>query len=367
MEHPRKFTVELTNKTIFRTILWIVASVLVFRFLGHISHIITLFFAAFFLALALNPVVTWARHRLKIKSRALATAVAYLIIVLFFIVFFILVTPPLVRQTREFITNIPQNVQHFQSQDTKLSHVVQKLKLNTKIDQSARDFASNYSNFGGKILDTGRRIMEAVASILAVLVMTFMMLVEGPKWFELYFNSLPDRKRVRQKRIAHKMYKAVTGYVNGQVIIAAVAGTFAFLTLEIAGQILNVPSNAVALGGIVFVFGIIPLFGNPIAATIVILVSLLNSFTLAVVMAIYFVIYFFIENHTFQPYVQARLNDLTPLMVFVAALIGVAFGGILGAIVAIPAASSLKIIAEDYYERRNDQKPDIDKEQVKVA
>jgi predicted PurR-regulated permease PerM len=75
-----------------------------------------------------------------------------------------------------------------------------------------------------------------------------------------------------------------------------------FLTLEIAGQVLDVPSNAVALGGIVFVFGIIPLFGNPIAATIVVLVSLLNSATLALIMAIYFVVYFFIENHTFQPY-----------------------------------------------------------------
>jgi predicted PurR-regulated permease PerM len=275
-----------------------------------------------------------------------------------------LVTPPLVNQTREFISNIPQNIQHFQNQDSRLSRTVQKFHLDKKINQTASDFSSNYSNFGGKLLDTGKRVLEAVASIFAVLVMTFMMLVEGPKWFELYFNSLPERKRSRQKKIATKMYKAVTGYVNGQVIIAAIAGTLAFLTLEIAGQILGVPSNAVALGGIVFVFGIIPLFGNPIAATIVVLVSLLNSVTLAAIMAIYFVIYFFIENHTFQPYVQSRLNDLTPLMVFIAALIGVAFGGILGAIVAIPAASTVKILAEDYYERRTNHKPTIDQEAI---
>jgi predicted PurR-regulated permease PerM len=109
----------------------------------------------------------------------------------------------------------------------------------------------------------------------------------------------------------------------------------------------------------VFVFGIIPLFGNPIAATIVVLVSLLNSVTLAAIMAIYFVIYFFIENHTFQPYVQARLNNLTPLMVFIAALIGVAFGGILGAIVAIPVASAIKILTEDFYERRQTNNPHV--------
>jgi predicted PurR-regulated permease PerM len=356
MEPARKVTVEVTNKTIVRTILWIVVTVVFFKFVGQISHIITLVFAAFFLALALNPVVSWSRRMLKIKSRAQATAVSYLMVVLFLIVFFVLITPPLVRQTREFISNIPENVAQFQHQNTTLARGVSRFHLDEKLNQGARDFASNYSNVGGKLLDTGKRIAETVASIFAVLVMAFMMLVEGPRWFDLYFNNLPERKRARQKKIASKMYKAVTGYVNGQVIIAAVAGVFAFLTLEIAGQIIDAPSNAVALGGIVFVFGIIPLFGNPIAATIVILVSLLNSATLALIMAIYFVVYFFIENHTFQPYVQSRLNDLTPLMVFIAALTGVAFGGILGAIVAIPAASAIKILVEDYFERRTDNK-----------
>jgi predicted PurR-regulated permease PerM len=360
----RKTTVEVTNQTIVRAILWIVATIILFKFLAMVSHVITLIFAAFFLALALNPVVSWSRRRLKIKSRAQATAVSYLMVVVFLTAFFILVTPPLVRQTREFISNIPQNVQHFQNQDSSLARAVERYHLDEKLNQGAKDFASNYSDFGGKLLDTGKRIAEAIASIFAVLVMTFMMLVEGPKWLELYFGNLPERKGKRQRRLASKMYRAVTGYVNGQVIIAAIAGTFAFLTLEIAGQILNVPSNAVALGGIVFVFGIIPLFGNPIAATLVVIVSLLNSVTLALIMAIYFVIYFFIENHTFQPYVQSRLNDLTPLMVFIAALIGVAFGGILGAIVAIPSASAVKILAEDYYERRNDRKPAINREEL---
>jgi len=82
---------------------------------------------------------------------------------------------------------------------------------------------------------------------------------------------------------------------------------------------------------------------------------LINSVTLGIVMLIYFIIYFFIENHTFQPYIQSRLNELTPLTVFVAAILGVSFGGLLGAIIAIPAASAVKILVEDYFERRRDR------------
>lgn len=364
MEPSRKVTVNITNRTIVRTILWVVGTIILFKLIGQTSHILTLIFSAFFLALALNPVVSWVRRKLKIESRARATAVSYLMVVIFLGVFFALVIPPLVRQTQEFIKEVPQTVANFQSQDSSLARSVQKYHLDKRLTEGAKSFASNYSDFGSTLLDTGKRVAEAVASLFAVLVMTFMMLVEGPKWFELYFGTLSEKKRKHQQKLANRMYKSVSGFVNGQVILAAVAGTFAFIALEIAGQVLNVPSNAAALAGIVAVFGIIPLFGNPIAATLVVLVSLLNSVTLAVVMAIYFIIYFFIENHTFQPYLQSKLNELTPLLVFVAAIIGVSLGGILGAVVAIPAASAIKILVEDYFENRQHKRPAIENEQI---
>lgn len=348
----RKVTVNITNRTIVRTILWIIAAILAYRFIGQVSHVLTLIFAAIFLALALNPVVGWIRRRLHINSRVRATAAAYLLVVVFLTGFFALVIPPLVRQTRDFIKDVPTTVENFQKQDSSLAAAAKRYNFDEKLAQAARDFTSNYENFGTTLLDTGKRVAEAVVSFFVVLVLTFMMLVEGPKWVGLYLGTLHDKQRARHKRILERMYKAVSGFVNGQVILAVVAGFFAFMTLEIASRVIDVSVNAVALAGIVAVFAIIPLFGNPLAAVLVILVSLLSSFTLGIVMAIYFIIYFFIENHTFQPYIQARLNELSPLLVFIAALLGVAFGGILGAIIAIPAATTVKILLEDHFARR---------------
>ncbi len=351
MKSDKQVTVNITNRTIIRAIVLIIATIALYKFVGKVSHILTLILAAAFLALALNPIVSWARSGLRIDSRVRATGVAYLMVVAFLSVFFALVIPPLVHQTQEFIKQVPQTVADFQSQDSGLARTIHRYNLDDKLTQAAKDFASNYSDFGVTILDTGKRVAEAVASVFAVLVMAFMMLVEGPGWFDMYFKSMNAKKRARQEKIALRMYKAVTGYVNGQVILAAVAGSFAFIALEIAGQVLHVPTNAAALAGIVAVFGIIPLFGNPIAATLVVLFSLLNSVTLALVMIAYFILYFFIENHTFQPYIQSRLNELTPLTVFVAALVGVSFAGIMGAIVAIPAATTIKILLEDHFEQ----------------
>ncbi len=346
-----KVTVNVTNKTIVRTILWVAASIVMFKFVGRISHGLTLIFASFFLALALNPAVSWMSRRFKLKSRGRATAAAYVIAVMLITMFLVLIIPSLVRQTRTFISNVPDTIQSFQEQDSRLAQAARRYNIDQKITQSAKDFASHYSDYGSTALNTGKRIAEAVASILVVLVMTFMMLVEGPKWLNLFWEVMPPKNREHQKKLAAKMYKGVTGFVNGQVILAVVAGFCSFIALEILSQVFDADINSVALAGIVSVFGLIPLFGNPIAAGVVILVCLINSVALGIAMLAYFVIYFFIENHTFQPYIQARLNDLTPLTVFIAAILGVGFGGLLGAIIAIPAASAIKVLVEDYFDR----------------
>lgn len=357
MNSSKNITVNITNRTIVRTMLWIVAAVMAFHFIGRITHVLTLIFIALFLALALNPVVSWVSRRLHVKSRVRATAASYLLVVLFLAAFFMLVIPPLVQQTQDFIKNVPSTVENFQKQDSGLAKTAKRYHIDEKLTKAARDFTSHYESFGTVVLDTGKRVAEVVASILVVLVLTFMMLVEGPRWLELLWGISPTKNQDRHKKLAKKMYKSVTGFVNGQVILAAVGGTFAFVALEIASRLLDVSINALALAGIVAVFSIIPLFGNPIAAAVVILMSLLSSLTLAIVMAAYFAVYYFIENHTFQPYLQSRLNELTPLLVFIAALLGVGFGGLLGAIVAIPVASAVKILLEDYFERRHGGKP----------
>jgi predicted PurR-regulated permease PerM len=110
--NSQKVTVNVTNRTIVRTILWIVATIILYKFIGRITHGLTLVFASFFLAMALNPVVSWMSKRLKIHSRARATAAAYSTVIIFLALFIALVIPPLVRQTRTFISNVPDTV-HF--------------------------------------------------------------------------------------------------------------------------------------------------------------------------------------------------------------------------------------------------------------
>jgi predicted PurR-regulated permease PerM len=353
MQPSRHVTVNVTNRTIIRTILIILAAIVLYKFVTQVTHVLTIIFASAFLAMALNPAVNWIKRTLRIDSRARATAVTYLTVVLLLVGFFTLITPPLVRQTRDFIKEVPATVENFQRSDSSLARFVRDNNLDDRLTEGARDFASQYSDFGSTLLDTGKRVASAVVSALAVFVLTFMMLVEGPRWIAALWRVMPSKNRSRHQKIVHNIYRGVTGFALGQVTLAVVGGFFAFLAITIASDVMGVSVNAVALAGIVALFALIPLFGTILGSAIVILVSLLSSVSLALVLLVYFVVYQQIENHTFQPIVQSRLTRLTPMTVFIAALLGVGFGGILGAIVAIPIASAVKILVEDYLENRS--------------
>lgn len=352
MNESKKVTVNVTNRTIVRFILWVVATILAYHFLSNIIIALTFIFISLFLSLAINPMVEWVGRRLKIRRRAGSVLIVYVFLLIVVAGFFVLISPPLVRQTRQFINDVPTTVSNFQSHNSSIARSLRKYHLNTRITKAADDFAANYSNFGGAILNTGKRILSAIISALVVLVMTFMMLVEGPSWLDRYWLVVPAARRKHDKEIARRMYRAVTGFAYGQVILALLAGLFAFLALEVISRLINVTINAPALAGIVVIFGLIPMIGNTISSTIITMVCLLSSTKLALLMLIYFIIYYHIESYTFQPYIQSRLNELTPLLVFVAAIVGVEFAGLLGALVAIPIATIIKILVEDQISRR---------------
>jgi predicted PurR-regulated permease PerM len=345
----RETTVNITNRTIVRGILLVVAAVLAYKFIGQLSHVLTLVFISFFLALAVNPVVSWLTHRLKIGSRVRATAVAYLMTVALLAGFLLLTVPPIVNQTRDFISDAPRIVADFQNQNSSIARAADRYNIDQRLTEAAKSFASNYSNFGSTILDTTKRVISGIVSVIAVLVMTFMMLVEGPRWKALVIGNLPKKDKPRYERLAHKMSRTVSGFVIGQLILSVAAGTFALIALLVVSNILDVSINAVALAAIVAIFGLIPMIGNPISAILVTLVCLLSSVELAAIMLIYFIIYQQVENVTLQPYIQSRQNELTPLLVFVAALIGISLAGIVGAFAAIPVAACIKILLEDRF------------------
>lgn len=349
-----KVRFSIDSRSVVKTILIVFLAFLLVAFIKAVTHALILILFAVFLALALNPAVSWIANRLKSGSRVRATGIAYIIVLGLLITFFALVIPPLIKQTVDFIKDVPQTVNSFTADDSAFSKFIDRNHLNGQLSSLTQDFSEKFKDVKEPALSAAGAIGNAFISTITVLVLTFMMLVEGPSWLEKIMDVQPKSKRKARKNLALKLYRVVTNYVNGQVIVAFIAGSFAFIALTIASNVFDASVNEVALAAIIMLFGLLPLIGATIGAVVVVLACLLTSTALAITMAIFFVIYQQVENLTIQPYIQSKTNSLTPLIVFVAALVGVSLGGLLGAFIAIPVAGCIKIFVEDYYAGRLD-------------
>lgn len=349
----KQYEFTVSNRTILRVIGFVLLTALVISFFNSIIHPLTLIFVSFFLTLALNPVVSILSKKLKSKSRVRATAISYLIVIVFLIGFLSLIIPPLVNQTTDFIKEVPQTLKDLENDQGAIGAFVRDNNLEEQVVQIANDWAADTSGIADQAVSIANRVISNLVSIITVLILTFMMLVEGPRWLNLFWSLYPKEKREHSKKIAGKMYKVVTGYVNGQFLVAAIGATFAVIALTIATSIFNIDTiNPIAFGGIVFLLGLIPTIGVIISTALVVIFCSFASIPLAITMLVYFIVYQQVENATIQPYIQSRANELTPLVVFSAAILGVGFAGILGAIIAIPIAGSIKVLFDDFVERR---------------
>ena len=362
-----KVKIEIDTKTFIRFWLVVIGFVLAGWAIFLAKDAIILIVISLFLALALNaPVSKIAKLLGSKKNRGGATAVAYLLIVAFLGLVVAFVLPTIVEQTNKFIAEIPDFVNSATSQNGFVRKFIEENNLGELVSQlskMATDMVNEYSkNFGNILFGSLNAIINAVVSLIMILTMTFLMLVEGPNWLEKFWKLYPDQqKQKRHRRIALKMYKSISAFVNGQLTVSMISGTLASLMVVILNLTLGVPiSLAIPIGVIMIIVGTIPMFGALIAGILSSLIIAFNIWYAGLIFLVYFLIYQQIENSVISPMIQAKNNQLSALVVFVAITVGLYVLGILGAFLSIPIAACLKILLDEYFLEKRKSKSDND-------
>jgi predicted PurR-regulated permease PerM len=350
---PKNSSVEITvsNRTVVRILLLVVVTMVGLAAIRQASSALVLLFTAFFLAVALNAPVHWLAQRLPGKrrgSRTAATAISFLVIILLLVGFLASVVPPLIKQTNSFIHTAPSIIEDLRGNDSEVGKFIRQYNLESQIQKFSGELSNRLQGAAGVAVSTVSKVGTSVFTMLTILVLTFMMLIEGPRWLRLFKEVLPDHHHERAERLAEGMYRVVKGYVNGQVLLAALAAIFIFPAMVILGI-----SYPIALVFIVFICGLIPMVGHTIGAVIVTFVALFTSPLAAVIILAYYILYQQIENYLVQPRIQSNTTNMSPLLVFSSVIIGVHFGGIFGGLFAIPVAGCARIALLDYLREKN--------------
>jgi len=342
-----KVELTISNHTVIRVLLLAIMSLFFLAAVRQASHALLLLFTALFLALALNGPVHWLAKRMG-GNRAAATAASFVIFLIIFGAFVASIVPPLVRQTSNFIDIVPDLVEDVRDENSSLGQFVRRYNLEGHIDKLSDELGDRLGNIGGSAFSTASRVGSNIFSTLTVLVLTFMMLVEGPAWVRFFRQLVPKPKREHADELLAEMYKVIRGYVNGQVLLAATAALLILVPLFI----LDI-SYPIALMVIVFFCGLIPMVGHYIGAAIVATVALFTSPWDAAIILAYYFLYQQIENYVIQPTIQSNSTNMSPLLVFSSVIIGVSFGGLLGGLVAIPVAGCARVLVLDYLKSRH--------------
>lgn len=337
-------------RTILATIGLVLATALAILVLQRLAKVVTLVVVAGFFAVVLTPAVDFLeRRRLR---RSLATIIVFLLGLGLLAGMITAFVRPIAREVNQFVDDLPGYVVDAREGRGAVGRLVQRYNVDGYIQENQERFQEAIRNAGAPALGVARSVANTIFAVMTILVLTFLMVLEGPKLTRGALNLLSPDRRERVRFVAADCAKAVTGYMAGNLGISVIAGVSTFLFLSVVG----VPFAGV-LGLWVAFADLIPLVGATLGAIPTVAVAFLDGSRNGVLAIIFYVLYQQVENHLLQPTIMSRTVALNPLAVLVSVLIGVELFGILGALLAIPVAGIVQVVARDIYnERRGELK-----------
>lgn len=338
------------GRAALRTVLTVVGVALVLYLIVLLRRPLTWLVIAAFIAIAMTgPVNLLERH----MKRGLAITLAYAALVMIPIGLGALLIPSMVNQIEDLAANIPryaQDVTDFVTNNHTLSNLNDKYDFTSQIQNSANDLPSRIGDAAGLLQNIGVGIVSSIFATVTILILSVFMVGGGARWAEAFVRSQPPDRAERIDRALRDVANAVGNYVAGALFQATIAGVSAFVVLTILGAPFTGP-----LALVVAFFDLIPVVGATIAAVLIGVVLLFVNFPVAVIIwAVWAIAYQQIENYAIQPAIQRRAVSVEPFMVIVSVLFGSTLFGVLGAILAIPAAASLQIIWREYRDYRRE-------------
>ena len=317
--------------------LGVIVAYAIFLGVRNAASILVLIFIAAFLAIGLNPAVSWLRRR-GIR-RGFAVAIVTLVLLALLIGGITALIPPLVTQTNELIKNVPDYVSQLQRSQT-IRELIVRYNIMEKVTSAVN--AGTIGNAVGGVVGGARLIFGTIFNTLTVLVLTIYFMAAFDRLRESVYSLVPASRRSRVRLLTDEILTKVGAYMVGALAIAVLAGFSSFVLAMILGL-----AYPFALAVVVAVCDLIPQIGATLGAIIVSLVGFASSLTAGLVCAGFFIIYQQVENYLVYPTVMRRSVKVSDVAAVVAALLGVALFGVVGALVAIPMVAAVQLIIRE--------------------
>ena len=334
------------------TILVAVAVVTLTYLAGKLAYrlrdVILMVAVAGFLALILNPLVVGLERRRMRRGTAVAVVTIWTVVV--FVGLVAAFGYPLVNGLTHFSQRLPSYVQAAETGHGWIGHLVRRFHLQAWVIRNAPKLQSLGATLARPALNVGKGAVSMLATLGTIFALLVLFLLEGPKMGRWLLDLMPPERAAYCRRVAGEISQSATGYAFGNLLTSLIAGLVVFVTLTVLG----VPFPLLWAVWVALV-DFLPMIGGALAGIPTVVFALGHSLTAGIVTAAAFIAYQQTENHVLNPVVMSRTVKINPLLVLLSILIGTSigdwvggfFGSFVVALLSIPVAGALQVIARE--------------------
>ena len=246
--------------------------------------------------------------------------------------------PPVIRDIHQFAADAPGRVPALVA---RIKQIPYADKLG--VDTLALRAEAGLSATAGYLFSSFPTLVSNIASLITGLILCIYFMIEGHTAYEWFMSLFPVHSRLRLAVTLEKAELRMSRWLFGQGLLMLILGS---LSIAVFG-ILHV-RYFFLLGVLMGLFNIIPVAGAVITVTLVCIVAAFDSWAKMAGVLIFYIIYVNVENAYLTPRIMRQSVNLMGLSVLIALIAGTELAGILGALVAVPTAALLAVLADEY-------------------
>ena len=316
--------------------------------IAAIGSTLVLIVVSLFLAAGLNPAVSFFERRGM--RRTYAVIVVIVVVIIAVALFLVAIVPVITDQVRSLTDRAPEWFDQLQNNGT-----VKEFDEEYDVIDKAREYVTGgdfVSTLFGGAIGIGLAVLGALFNAFIILVLTLYFLSSLETTKGALYRLAPASRRDRVSRLGDRIIESVGGYVSGAFIVAMCAGISSLIFLFVVG----LGEYAVALAFVVALLDVIPMIGATLGAVVVCAIAFAEDPKIGIACVIFYVIYQQVENYVIYPRVMSRSVDVPGAVTVIAALVGAALLGVVGALLAIPTAAAILMLTREVFVRRQDQR-----------
>jgi predicted PurR-regulated permease PerM len=300
---------------------------------------------AFFLALAIEPAVSWMASRGM--RRGLATALVFLLVMIVSAGFLTLLGSMLAGQIVKIVEDFPNYLDSVINWiNTHFHTELRRVDVQEGLLRS--DWLRNYvQNSATGVLAVSAQVLGGLFQLLTITLFSFYFAADGPRLRRAICSLLPPAKQAEVLRAWEIAVNKTGGYLYSRGLMALISGIAHYVLL----QVLGVPYAPVLAVWVGLVSQFIPTIGTYLAGALPMLIAFTVDPWFALWVLIFVVVYQQFENYVLQPKLTSKTVDIHPAVAFGSVIAGTALLGAVGALVAIPAVATLQAFLGAYVKR----------------